>query len=290
MSLGERKKLGEILVEQKILTPHIVERIIRIATATHRRFGETLEDMNLITGEELAQALAIQFGYKIVANIAQFVIPPEALEQVPEEEAFEQRVFPLQVKAGNLALAMTDPTNSDYVSSLASRSNLRIVPYISTTQDIMKAIAKHYLGQAVESQPNAILVVETDFRERERMVGTLSREGFQVLEAVDGPDGIQQTLLHLPSLVITAKDMPGSDGFSLFTSLQSVAETRRIPVILLSQRPTLEEEGAAFQRGFFDYISVPVQDITLVSRVRRALAAGKSYVPLRGVPVSLDFG
>jgi PleD family two-component response regulator len=84
--------------------------------------------------------------------------------------------------------------------------------------------------------------------------------------------------------------MPGSDGFSLFTSLQAVSETRRIPVILLSQRATIEEEGAAFQRGFFDYISMPVQDITLISRVRRALAAGKSYVPLRGVPVSLDLG
>lgn len=286
--MAERKKLGEILIEQQILTPCIVDRILRIATATHRRFGETLEDMNLITGEELAQALAIQYGHKILATIAQYAVPPEVLALVPEEEAFDQRVFPLQVKGESLALAMTDPTNGDYLTCLSSRLNLRVVPFISTTKEIMKAIAVHYLKQEVHSQPNAILIVETDFMERERLTATLAREGFQVLEAVDGPDGYQQALLNLPSLIMTAKEMPGSDGFALFTSLQAVAETRRIPVILLSQRATIEEEGAAFQRGFFDYIPMPAQDITIISRVRRALAAGKSYIPLRGVPVSLD--
>jgi CheY-like chemotaxis protein len=283
-----RKKLGEILIEQKILTPLIVNRVIRIAAATHRRFGETLEDMSLITGEELAQALALQYGYRIVSNLTQFTIPPETLALVPEEEAFGHRLFPLQVKGENLALAMADPTDSDYLGMLSGRTNLKIVPFIAITQDIMKAIAKNYLGEALEFQRNAILLVETDSRERASLSATLTREGFQVLEAVDGPDGLQQALLHMPSLVLTAKEMPGSDGFSLFTSLQGVAETRRIPVILLSSRTSLEEEGAAFQRGFFDYIAMPVEDITLVSRVRRALAAGRSYVPLRGVPVSLE--
>jgi CheY-like chemotaxis protein len=283
-----RKKLGEILIEQKILTPLIVNRVIRIAAATHRRFGETLEDMGLITGEELAQALALQYGYRVVSNLTQFTIPPETLALVPEEEAFGHRLFPLQLKGGNLALAMADPTDSDYLRMLSGRTNLKIVPFIATAQDIMKAIAQNYLGESLESQRNAILLVETDSRDRASLAATLTREGFQVLEAVDGPDGLQQALLHMPSLVLTAKEMPGSDGFSLFTSLQGVAETRRIPVILLSSRTSLEEEGAAFQRGFFDYIAMPVEDITLVSRVRRALAAGRSYVPLRGVPVSLE--
>ncbi|HTG82255.1 MAG TPA: hypothetical protein VL949_09955, partial [Geobacteraceae bacterium] len=57
-----------------------------------------------------------------------------------------------------------------------------------------------------------------------------------------------------------------------------VTETRRIPMILLSQRSSEEEEVMAFRRGFFDYIPMPVKDITLVSRVRRALAVGRSYV------------
>jgi CheY-like chemotaxis protein len=281
MTSKQRLKLGEILVEQKILTPHLVKRIIRLSNATRRRFGQTLEDLGLLTGEEIARALAIQYGYKIVSDITKYVIPAEVLGLIPVEQAFENQLFPLQVRDGNLALAMSDPTNTDLITSLSSRLGLRVVPFISTTREIMRAIAKHYLGEVHEPQPNAILVVETDSRERDILVSPLTREGYHVIEAVDATDGFQMALLHQPRLVITAKEMPGGDGYSFFTALQSVAETRRIPVILLSGRTSVEEEAMVFQRGFFDYIPMPVRDITLLTRVARALAAGKSYAPHR---------
>jgi len=95
MQIKEKIKLGEILIQQKILTPLIVERIIRVANATHRRFGQTLEDLGLITGEEIAQALAIQLDHKIVTDICRFTIPLEVLRLVTEEIAFEMGVWPL---------------------------------------------------------------------------------------------------------------------------------------------------------------------------------------------------
>jgi PleD family two-component response regulator len=82
--------------------------------------------------------------------------------------------------------------------------------------------------------------------------------------------------------------MPFSDGFAFFTTLQGVAETRRIPVILLSQRASAEEEATAFKRGFFDYIPMPARDITLLARVGRALAAGRSYTPHSQELVNLE--
>ena len=279
MKNNEKIKLGEILIQQKILTPFVVERIVRIANATHRRVGQTLEDLGLITGEEIAQALAIQFDHKIVTDICRFNIPQEALRLVTMETAFENRVFPLGVRNGSLALAMSDPTNRGIISTLATSTNTRVVPFIATTQDIMRAISKYYLGQLLKSCSNSILVVETNPHIRGTVVSSLTREEYIVLEAVDASDGFQQALLRLPSLVLTAKEMPDDDGFAFLTTLQSVAETRRIPTILLSQRASEEEEAATFKRGFFDYIPMPTKDITLVSRVKRALALGKPYVP-----------
>jgi CheY-like chemotaxis protein len=281
-------KLGEILIQQKILTPLLVQRIIQISHTTHRRFGQTLEDMGLLNGLELAQALALQYGYKIISDIHRLAIPQETIGLVTVEEAFENRVFPLQVKDGKLALAMSDPTNDYIINSLAARLNLGIVPFLSTTQDIMKAIAKNYLGSSLEQMKNSILVVDTDSKERTQLASILTREHYHVLEAVDPEDGFQQVLLQLPSLVITAKDMPFSDGFAFFTTLQGVAETRRIPVILLSQRASAEEEATAFKRGFFDYIPMPARDITLLARVGRALAAGRSYTPHSQELVNLE--
>jgi PleD family two-component response regulator len=274
-------KLGEILIQQNILTPLIVERIISIASASHRRFGQTLEDLGLLTGQEIAKALAIQYGYKIVSDIASHTIPREVLNLITMETAFDHRIFPLQVKDGTLALAMADPTNEEIIASVAKNLGVRVVPVISTTKSIMMAIAKNYLNEAVESHANAILVVETDYRDRETLVAPLIAEGYHVLQAVDAADGFQMAQLHVPQLVITTKEMPGSDGFALFTSLQGVAETRRIPVILVSRRTSVEEEALAFQRGFFDYIQMPIRDITLLTRVGRAIAAGKAYVPYR---------
>ncbi len=281
MPPNEKLKLGEILIQQKLLTPVLVERILGIANSTHRRLGQTLEDLGLLTGEEIAKALAVQFGYKIVSGIAELVIPPETLRLVSMEAAFEHRVFPLQVRDNRLALAMADPTNTAFIGDLKATHNLTVVPFVATTQEIMKAIAKKYMNELLEPHANSILVVEPDYRDRQTIVAPLSKQGYTVVEGVDTTEGFQLALLHRPGLVVTAKQMPDGDGFSLFTTLQSVAETRRIPVILLSLRATPEEEAMAYQRGFFDYISAPVRDITLLSRVSRAVAAGKAYMPHR---------
>jgi CheY-like chemotaxis protein len=279
METTERKKLGEILIIQKLLTPMIVERVIRIANGSHRRLGQTLEDMGLLTAEEIAQALSVQCGHKIVTDICRYNISSEVLGITTLNEAFENRIFPLDLKEGRLALAMADPTNLEIVSTIAERQHLQVVIFIATTQEIMKAIAKNYLGEALEQKPQSLLIVNTDPRERRMLTTALTGEGYQVLEAVDAEDGFQEALLQQPRLVITAKDMPFSDGFAFLTQLDSIPETRRIPVILLSQRPSSEEEALAFKRGFFDYIPMPVKEITLFARVKRALAAGKAYSP-----------
>jgi PleD family two-component response regulator len=274
-------KLGEILVQQRILTPVLVKRILQIAASTHRRFGQALEDMGLLTGEELAQALACQYGYKIVSGLAGMTVPTDVVNLVPIDEAVENRVFPIQVKEGRIALAMADPTADEVKESIERRSGLVVVPFIATTKEIMMALARHHLGISLEQMKNSIMVVDTDRNDRTTMVTQLRNAGYHAIEAVDPEDGFRQALLQLPALIITAKDMPFSDGFAFFTTLQGVSETRRIPVILLSLRPSPEEEAMAFKRGFFDYIPMPVREITLCTRVDRALAAGRSYTPHR---------
>ena len=277
----ERMKLGEILIHQNILTPLLVQRIIEISSATHRRFGQTLEDMGLLTGDELAQALACQFGYKIIHDLGSLNISAEALKLIPVEECVNNRILPLQAKDGKLALAMADPTNYETIALLSSSLGMTIVPFIATTKEIMKTIASKHLGISLEQMNNTVLIVNTDNKERVLLIDMLQAEGFHAMQGVDPEDGFKQALLYQPNLIITAKDMPFSDGFAFFTTLQSVPETRRIPVILLSDRGSSEEEAMAFKRGFFDYIPMPVKDYTLVARVGRAIAAGKAYTPHR---------
>lgn len=114
----QRKKLGEVLVESEIITPLTVERILKLSRASGRRFGEVLEDLGLVTGEELAQALATQYSYPVVADFAKYVFSDSLLKLMPAETAAEHIIFPLKMQGNNLALAMADPTNDKVVHNI----------------------------------------------------------------------------------------------------------------------------------------------------------------------------
>jgi hypothetical protein len=60
--MGEHKKLGEILVQLKVLNPIDVERVLDCVGRRHRRpkFGQMARDMGLVTEEEILAALAVQ--------------------------------------------------------------------------------------------------------------------------------------------------------------------------------------------------------------------------------------
>ena len=62
--MGSRKKLGEILVDLKVLTPSDVERVLRAldSRSDRQKFGEVARNMGLVTEEQVLAALAVQIG------------------------------------------------------------------------------------------------------------------------------------------------------------------------------------------------------------------------------------
>ena len=84
-------------------------------------------------------------------------------------------------------------------------------------------------------------------------------------------DAFRKAIGERPDVIVTDKEMPIFDGYKLLNSLRLLPETMRIPVILLTASLRETEESEAFEKGFFDYIAKPVTDITLLSRIKRAL-------------------
>jgi hypothetical protein len=62
--MGRRKKLGEILVDLKVLTPADVERVLKALDRRfdRQKFGEVARNMGLVTEEQVLAALAVQMG------------------------------------------------------------------------------------------------------------------------------------------------------------------------------------------------------------------------------------
>jgi CheY-like chemotaxis protein len=269
--MSKRKLLGEIFVEQGLITEKTLQRTLARAKRLQKRLGGILEEMELITGEELAGALAEQYGYRVVGNFARHTFPAEALALIPSDVAMQTMLFPLKIENGKLAIAMADPTETRIVSNIAANHGLNIVPFIATRKEITAAICRHYLGKDPSfQQEKTVLLVESDNLSSTMLSHLLSKEGYLVKNATDGMEACKTAISEMPQVIVTERVVPKLDAYGLFDALRMLPETRHIPIILLTSSTEKEEEARAFEKGFFDFIFKPVNEITLKTRVKRA--------------------
>jgi len=278
-----RKRLGQIFIEQGLLTEISVRRLVEHAKNKGIRLGELLEVIGLITPDELAEALAIQYRCRKIVDFARHAYPSAMLRVIPMDMAVKNTVFPLKMEDGKLALAVADPTTELLFEEISTQHNLKLVLYVATRSEISKAIARHYLGQAI-TEPNAktILLVEDDMLVREVVSKILKKQGYAVETAVDGMDAFSKIFTLKPKLVITDKVMPKLGGYEFLFAIRNIPEFRYMPVILMTAAATPDEEKEALEKGFFDFVLKPVKEIGLMTRVRRAFHCSESLYSKTG--------
>jgi CheY-like chemotaxis protein len=277
------KRLGEIFIERGLLTEVSVRRLIGHAKSKNFRLGALLEVIGLITPWELAEALAIQYRCKTIADFAKHPFPERTLRLIPMETAVENTIFPLKIDNGRLGLAVADPTMEKLFSAISTQLNVRVIPFVSTRSEINRAIARHYLGQGiVESDAKTILLVEDDELVRISVTKILQRQGYAVETAVDGMDAFNKIFTLRPKLVITDKVMPKLSGYDFLYAVRKIPEFRYTPFILMTAAATPNEEKEALEKGFFDFVLKPVKDIGLLTRVRRAFQSAESLYGMTG--------
>jgi len=269
--MGQKRQLGSLLVENEIISNKTLERALERQKVSGKRLGIVLEEMGVITEEELADALARQFGFKTAKGFANYSFPQNLLNHVHVDMAVQKLVFPLKVHEGMLAIAVTDPFDLDTFDYLSKKSGLKIQPVLSTRQEIMAAITSHYLrGQSPETSRQRILVVDDSTTVSAIIAATLRKEGYAVIEATDGVEGLKMAMSEKPDLIICDSVMPRMDGFTMMRAIKANPSTASIPAILLTSKAGLEDEQRAFEVGFLDFVPKPVQPVRIVSRVKHA--------------------
>lgn len=271
--MSPKKLLGEILVNRGILSPVTVERMSKLASAENKRFGWFLEDRGLITGSELSEALAEQFNIKHLPNIAQYSYSKQLLALITPETALEFNLFPLRQDGNNLLIAVTDPTDMKMANNIAKNQGLTIVPAVVSRKEFFAAFCKHYLGREIQKpKEKTVLIADDDKLTREMLKEILVSNGFRVLLAADGMEAYKEIVASRPQVVLTDKVMPNFDGFQLIKLIKAIHDLKSIPVILISDKTTDDDEARLFELGFFDFMSKPIKAVTLVSRVKRAMS------------------
>jgi len=272
------KHLGDILVEAEIISKKTLERALARQKEGKQRLGVVLEEMGVITEEELAEALGTQFKFKTIKNFIDHSFSQDLLDLLPSDFVMKKLVFPLKQKDNMLAVAITDPFDMETMEMLARFTGCQVVPVISTRREIQDAISKYYLKSTVRTDgSDAILIVEDSAPVAAVIQVALAKAGYTVLMAVDGLEGLKLAIAERPRLIITDSNMPRMDGFGMMRALKANPMTSEIPVIMLTSKATSEDEQQALEFGFIDFIPKPVQPLRVVSRVKRALELTRKY-------------
>lgn len=117
-----------------------------------------------------------------------------------------------------------------------------------------------------------ILVVDDDPGMRALCGEVLRAEGFDVLEAADGREGLARAFSEHPDLVLCDISMPILDGFGLAVALRHNVRTRRVPLVFLTAETETYVERHAYDAGALGFFTKPFDPSALISFIRRALA------------------
>lgn len=139
--MASKQRLGELLVEQKLVSPEIVEQALRTQISGNRRLGYILVRMKAITEDQLVEILAGQLDITVCDIAGRF--SPEVRGVLPRYLCRQYGVLPLALKSNNiLELAMANPADGEAQNDLEQYTGKVIEPYLARHSDIEREISR----------------------------------------------------------------------------------------------------------------------------------------------------
>ena len=126
---------------------------------------------------------------------------------------------------------------------------------------------------------SSVLVVDDDPVILKLLEVNFEMEGFNVLLAQDGTEGIEVARREQPDIIVSDIMMPRQSGLELVSELKGDPATSNIPIILLSAKAQNADVRSGMDAGADDYITKPFEPLDLVDRVNRLLESNASKRP-----------
>ena len=117
-----------------------------------------------------------------------------------------------------------------------------------------------------------VLVIDDEAPIRLLCRVNLEAEGMDVLEAADGPSGLEKARSETPDVILLDVMMPGLDGWRVAEELLDDERTERIPIVFLTARAELRDRARGIDLGGVDYVTKPFNPVELAPLVRELTA------------------
>jgi DNA-binding response OmpR family regulator len=117
-----------------------------------------------------------------------------------------------------------------------------------------------------------ILIVEDDPSVLRATSYILEKEGYDVITAQNGLEGLKKAREDNPDLLVLDVMLPGIDGFEICHNLRGEPETADLPILMFSAKGQESDKATGMKMGANDYLTKPVDRIVLLDKVAELLA------------------
>jgi len=116
-----------------------------------------------------------------------------------------------------------------------------------------------------------ILAVDDSASIRQMVAFTLKSSGYEVVEAVDGMDGLDKAKAGSFNLVLTDQNMPRMDGLTLIKSLRATAQYKTVPILMLTTESSDAMKGQGKAAGATGWLVKPFDPQKLIEVVKKVI-------------------
>lgn len=138
-----RKKIGDLLVEQGLITLHELQEALQLQATTGKRLGAILVDQGRITEGQLVDVIADRLSIPKI-QLDQIVIDPEVIQRIPVDIARRYSVIPVFAIGNSITLAMADPLNIIALDEIKYITRSEIRRAVAAASEIRTAIDQYY--------------------------------------------------------------------------------------------------------------------------------------------------
>jgi len=117
-----------------------------------------------------------------------------------------------------------------------------------------------------------VLIVDDSPTETYKFKEILEKNGFEIISADNGADGVAVARQEKPDVVLMDVVMPGLNGFQATRQLKQGSETKHIPVIIVTTKDQETDKVWGRRQGASDYLTKPVDEAVLIDTIKRVMS------------------
>ena len=136
-------RLGEILVKENLITADQLKQAMAHQRQNGGRLGTALMKLGFVSDDEITEVLSRQYGVPSI-NLKYYEVDPAVIKLIPQDTAVRYQIVPLSRVGSTLTIAMIDPTNVFAMDDIKFMTGFNVEPVVASESSVNEAITKFY--------------------------------------------------------------------------------------------------------------------------------------------------